>query len=461
MDKEPLHDLKQSLQGLITEYPEMKMSIILREWETDFLRFFKSQTNYNISKNTIYADVMLYKDKKNYSFTVNNPTIELVREMIQEALQVIDKLPPDPDFVDLETQTDKGLETSKCKLSEYVTLYYKLEILEKYKKEIQPLDFDLYGTFICNHETNYLMNSNGLDKKWVMSPFYFEIKAVSNKNEVTIMESYGGESVEDESIKYTLFENDAVQTFYYKSKTLVEKCKLAQNEVIDVDAGDYEVILAPRCIGELLMYYVWSNLHIASVDRKDTDLEGKIGQQIFPECFSLYDSPQHKNVVEQEYGWEGRLIKELPLFEKGVFKNFLVNYYYGKKLGYEINGNQGKCLVMKTGDASLDDMIKSVKKGLYISSFHYMNFINERETSLTGLTRDGTFLIEDGKFTKVVNNLRFTEKITDVINNITAIEDKASVYPMSDNYGAFSISAYCMPHIKVKEFNISSSTKTV
>jgi predicted Zn-dependent protease len=125
------------------------------------------------------------------------------------------------------------------------------------------------------------------------------------------------------------------------------------------------------------------------------------------------------------------------------------------------NGNEGNCLVMQTGEANLDDMIKGVKKGLYISSFHYVNFINSRETSLTGLTRDGTFLIEDGKIVKVVNNLRFTEKIVDIINHISAIENKAFTFPRSDNYGTFSINAYSMPHVRVKQFNISSSTKTV
>ncbi|MCL2063721.1 MAG: TldD/PmbA family protein [Candidatus Cloacimonetes bacterium] len=456
-----LEELKKSIHSIIGCYPELKMSIHLRQWQTDFLRFFKSQTNYNISKNTIYADVQLYKDKKNYSFTVNNPSVELIRDRIVEALKVIDKLPPDPDFVDLETNLAKGIEVVKENQIKIISLDMKIEILKSFKAKIEPLGFDLYGTFICNNEINYLMNSNGLDKKWEMSPYYFEIKAVSNKTEVTVLESFGGDTVELDTSFSDINCNEIVQTFKNKVSDFAQKCKLAQNEVIDVDSGDYEVILAPRCIGELMQYYVWSNLKVSSVDREETDLIGKEGLKVFPESFSLYDSPQHRNVVKTEYGSEGHLIGELPIFEKGVFQNFLVNFYYGKKLGYEINGNQGNCLVMQTGEAKLAAMIKSVKKGLYISSFHYMNFINERETSLTGLTRDGTFLIEDGQITKVVNNLRFTEKITDILNNITDIEDKSTVYPMSDNYGSFSISAYSMPHIKVKEFNISSSTKTV
>jgi len=448
MENHQLENLKQSLHEIISDYPDVKISIVLYHWQTDFLRFFKSQTNYNISKNHLGTEVQLYKDKKNYSFTVNNPTSELVRNSIDEALKVIDKLPPDPHFVDLETQTEKGLEASKPNPIELISLEKKIEILNDIKSVISPLDFDLYGTFICNYEKYYLMNSNGLDKKWESSPYYLEIKAVSNKNEVTVLSCNGGENFSDSDI--TILKTD-----------LLEKCKQSLTEVIDLPSGNYEVILAPRCIGDFLAYYKYSNLRVSSVDRQETELEGKIGEQVFPEFFSLYDSPQHRHVVTSDYGSNGRLIKELPLFEKGVFKNFLVDFYYGNKLNYEINGNTGSCLVMSTGDTKLEDMIKGVKKGLYISSFHYMNFINPRETSITGLTRDGTFLIEDGKITKVVNNLRFTEKITDVIRNIESIEDKASVFPMSDNYGTFSISAYSMPHVKIKQFYISSSTKTV
>lgn len=126
-----------------------------------------------------------------------------------------------------------------------------------------------------------------------------------------------------------------------------------------------------------------------------------------------------------------------------------------------INGASGSALIMETGDASRDEMIASIKKGLYISSLHYMNFINQKETSLTGLTRDGTFLIEDGKITKVVNNLRFTEKICDILNGITAIENTSYTVPFSSNYGEFGIGSVKMPHVKVTGFKISSSTKTI
>ncbi|MCL1827005.1 MAG: TldD/PmbA family protein [Candidatus Cloacimonetes bacterium] len=443
-----LADLKEKLKVVIKDYPQFKIDFKLRKWETDFLRFFHSQTNYNISKEVIELFATVYSGQKNYSFYINAPTEELVRERMNDTVKIIDKLPGDPHFKDIEKDIRKGAEKPKERNIDKMPLSQKVEILSKFAKALQPLNFEVYGTFICNHVTSYIVNSNGVDKMSEANPCYFEVKAVSNENQVTVLECFGGEDIQK------IAANKMIDS-------LVEKAKLAKNDIVDVEAGEYEVILAPRCIGDLLSMYAWSSLQGYAIDREDTDLIGKEGTAVYSSYFTLTDSPSHPDVVNSEYSSEGYLLQDLPIFEEGVFKNFLVDNYYANKLDMKENGNSGACLVMKTGDSCLPDMIKSIKKGLYISSLHYVNFINPKETSLTGLTRDGTFLIENGQITKVVNNLRFTEKISSVLNHLTAIENKAFTFPQSENYHTFSISACSMPHVKVDGFKISSSTKTV
>ena len=116
---------------------------------------------------------------------------------------------------------------------------------------------------------------------------------------------------------------------------------------------------------------------------------------------------------------------------------------------------------MGNGDKTVDEMISTVEDGLYISKLHYMNFINPKDMTVTGLTRDGTFLIKDGKIVNVVNNLRYTESIGRIISAIFEIERKRHALPSSENYGTFGISTSLMPHVKVKDFNITSSTETI
>ncbi len=438
---------QNELIKICEKYPQLKLNFHYKVWETDFLRFYQSQINYNISKTSISLSTTIYKEKKSYSFSIKNPTKELLQNKIDEVLELIDQLPEDPDFVDLEDDLSKSAEKEKANNIEKVSLDKKISILEKFSKAVEPHNFKIYGTFICNYRTLYIVNSNGLDKREISSPIYLECKAVNQENEVTVLEAYGGER----------FENFNEEEF---SSNLVEKVVAATGEVVDVESGEYEVVLAPRCIGEYFMY-LESSIRAQSLDSKQSFFEGKIDEKVFPENVTITDDPHHPDLINFDYNGDGHIYNKLPIIQNGVFKNFFVDNYYGRKLKMEKNGAEGEALVMDTGDKELREMIGSVKNGLYISSLHYMNFINRKETSITGLTRDGTFLIEDGKITKVVNNLRFTENISDIIKGITEIENKSYTIPYSSNYGEFGINSARMPHVKVNGFKISSSTKTV
>ncbi|MFA7057605.1 MAG: metallopeptidase TldD-related protein [Candidatus Cloacimonadales bacterium] len=439
--------LKIFLKKIIADNKGYKYIFNHSSWRTDFLRFYQSQVNYNISKNSEQLWVTLYKGQKSLSFAISDPDEKKLNNKLTESYALIDNLPADKDFVDIEADPTKTEEKAKVDNTIELSLEDKIVILQKFADVAAKHAFKIFGTFICNYEVSTIINSNGVNKVSYNSPIMLEIKGVADKNMVTILESLGGEQLS--SLNF-----DAALTSFEK------KLIAGQAEVVDLDPGHYEVVLAPRCIGEYLSY-LGSSFGASALDRKSSFFEGKENKQIFPKNITVYDDPHDSELVNFDYNGEGRKIEKLMLIENGVFKNYLVDNYYGNKLGLPVNGNDGSCLVLKTGDKSLDQMISTVKKGIYISSLHYMNFINVKETSLTGLTRDGTFLIENGKITKVVNNLRFTEKISSIIENIVEIENSSVVVPNSSNYGAFSISSSKMPHVKVSKFHISSSTKTI
>lgn len=440
-------DYRNSLIKICESFKDIKIEFLYDIWETDFLRFYQSQTNYNISKSSILLNTTVHKGKKSFSFQLVNPSIVEINEKIEDSIKIIDHLPPDPDFVDIENDLRKTDEKTVKNNIEKVSIDEKIHILKKISEAVSKYNFKIYGSFICNYQIRYIINSNGINKKSQTSPIMLELKAVSDKNQVTVLETFG-------SSNFQIFNID------HFIDNLVKKVKVANNETIDVNPNKYEVILAPRCIGEFFNYLVY-NMTAQSLDQKLSYFEGKLNQKIFPENISLTDDPFNPNLINFDYNRDGHIYEKTKLIENGVFKNFLVDNYYSYITKLENNGANGNCLVMNPGKHDIEDMIKNVKYGLYISSLHYINFINRKETSVTGLTRDGTFLIENGKFSKVVNNLRFTEKISDIINSISEIENKNYSIPFSENYEEFSISSISMPHVKVKDFKISSSTKTI
>jgi predicted Zn-dependent protease len=241
---------------------------------------------------------------------------------------------------------------------------------------------------------------------------------------------------------------------------LLQKIAYTKNPITDVDAGQYDVILAPRCFAEFVQYLSYG-MSAYALDQRSSYFEGKIDSKVFPEIISITDDPMDHELIRRDYNSDGHIYETLKLIDKGFFRSFMCNSYYHHKTGLPKNGNSALCLRIDHGNEALDEMIGQIKKGLYISSLHYMNFINPKETSLTGLTRDGTFLIEDGKITKVVNNLRFTERISRIMENTLVLENRAYTIPFSDNYDRFDIQTVKAPHALVKGFNITSSTRTI
>jgi len=425
----------------------LKYELYLHTWQTDFLRFYQSQTNYNISKDSINLSARIYKGKKSCSFDIDTPDKAKIDEALDTALKMIDSMPEDPDFVDLEDDLSLAEPRTVANNIQEIPLEEKTRILKSLAAKADEHDFEIFGTFICNYQTSHLINSNGLDKIDTQSPIYLEVKAVQRKNQVTVLETFGGED-------FAYFDEAAF------AERLLTKIRFEQNPIVDVEPGEYEVILAPRCVAEFARYLSYG-MSAFSVDRRSSFFEGKVDAKVFPDLVSITDNPEDPELIHSSYGQGGHILRPLKLVENGYFRAFMCDSYYHHKLGLPKNGNQGACLTIAPGSSKLEDMISKVKKGLYISSLHYMNFINPKETSLTGLTRDGTFLIEDGKITKVVNNLRFTEKISRIFENVMELEDTAYSIPFSQNYADFSVSTTKAPHARIKRFNISSSTKTI
>jgi predicted Zn-dependent protease len=110
---------------------------------------------------------------------------------------------------------------------------------------------------------------------------------------------------------------------------------------------------------------------------------------------------------------------------------------------------------MKKGESTLDEMVRSVRKGIYVTRFHYTNVVEPMKAVVTGMTRDGTFLIEEGEIKQPIKNLRFTESILDAFSRISAVSKERSVCCEGTGYSRRFVTGTVAPAIKVDGFNFS------
>ena len=244
-------------------------------------------------------------------------------------------------------------------------------------------------------------------------------------------------------------------------KGAYSKCKLGINPM-SIEPGSYDVILEPLAVGDLLMYMSFISFSAKDVRTGSSFLTGKLLEKVFGENITIRDDVKNENTMPLYFDFEGYPRTSLNLIEKGVAKELSYDSKTaiadkvsstGHSFGYSSGeGGIPINLVMDGGSDSLEELIKSTKKGLIVSRFHYMNIVDPRQSVLTALTRDGLFLIEDGEIKGAVKNMRFTESMLHAFNNVTGISAERTKVP-----GAMGFSY--VPTLKIEDFHFTSKTE--
>jgi predicted Zn-dependent protease len=195
----------------------------------------------------------------------------------------------------------------------------------------------------------------------------------------------------------------------------------------------------------------------------------KIGMKVVDERVTLITDPDDSPSTNGGYDGDGMPLEKVVWIENGVVKNLNYDRYWAQKMGVKPTraggggggggfGGGGRALRMLGGTSSIPEMIRSTERGILVTRFWYIRGTDPRTISFTGLTRDGTFLIENGKVTKPVKNFRFNESPIFFLNNLEMLGPTMRINA-SEALGAGG--ATYMPPIKVREFTFSSLSDAI
>jgi predicted Zn-dependent protease len=196
-----------------------------------------------------------------------------------------------------------------------------------------------------------------------------------------------------------------------------------------IEPGRYDVILEPSAVGEWLEFLSYIAFSGKNFDEGRSPFSGHLGQRVTGEAVTIWDGARDVRTIAHAFDYEGMPAERLTLIQRGVAKAVGTNYYRARRLGKRRSTGHGlrastsyECLplhlFMKGGDSSLERMIRETQRGLLITRFHYTNILDPMKTVLTGMTRDGTFLVENGEVVGPVKNLRYTENVLEAFGRI-------------------------------------------
>ncbi len=385
------------------------------------------------------------------SVTTNRLDEASLAEAAKQATEIAKLVPPNP-----ERMPELGQQAYGPTKERQITLPTPAERAQAAKKvtdQSRAAGLIATGFIECRAGSNALANSKGL--------FAYDSSAVVTMT-ATVRTPDGTGSGWACSDGDTFAEIDAERV----GRVAVDKAVKSKSPVA-VEPGRYVTILEPTAVGNLVQMIAGA-MQARSADEGRSFFSkpgggNKLGLKVVDERVTLLTDPDDSPSTNGGYDQDGMPLEKVVWIENGIVKNLNYDRYWAQKQGVKPTragggGRGGGNLRMLGGTTSVDEMIKSTERGILVTRFWYIRQTDPRTISFTGLTRDGTFLIENGKITHPVKNFRFNESPIFFLNNLEALGPTVRINA-SENLGAGG--ATFMPPIKVKDFTFSSLSDAV
>jgi len=227
-----------------------------------------------------------------------------------------------------------------------------------------------------------------------------------------------------------------------------------------IEPGEYEVVLEPNAVSTLVGFLAYIGFGGRALTEGRSCLSGKEGQRVADPRITIYDDALSPETIGLPFDFEGTPRRRVDLIRDGVFLDGVYDRRTAKQAGKETTGHalpppnpEGPFplnLFMAPGEAGLEDMVAATSRGLLVTRFHYSNIVNPVESSITGMTRDGTWLIEDGEVRHPVVNLRFTQSILEALSEVSMVGRDTELA------SEFFFSASRVPALKIDRFRFTS-----
>jgi predicted Zn-dependent protease len=241
------------------------------------------------------------------------------------------------------------------------------------------------------------------------------------------------------------------------SAIAIEKA-LASRDAKAIEPGKYTVVLEPAAVVDLLQYLPFSmNARSADEGRSFMSKPGggtKLGEKLVDERVTIYSDPAHKEVPVAPWAQDGRALAHTAWIENGVAKNLYYSRFWAKKQGKPATPAPAN-LIMDGGTASLEELIRGTERGVLVTRLWYIRPVDPQTLLYTGLTRDGTFYIENGQIRHAVKNFRFNESPVIMLNNLDALGQSVRVSNAETGVPSF------LPSMRIRDFTFSSLSDAV
>ncbi|MCD6163533.1 MAG: TldD/PmbA family protein [candidate division Zixibacteria bacterium] len=439
-----------TLRTVINKSEADQTEAVFNGSQSGLTRFANSYIHQNVAQanNTIYFRTAI-DGKIGVAATNSFKKADLLKTL-NNSLLIAKHQPSNPDF--------KGF-PKPCKYKKIQTFFeptakyspkQRAEVILKICREADKFGLKVAGAFSTSTSELAVVNSNGLAAYQPVTAASINVVAMTD----TSSGFASGLSRRVVKIPFDLL-----------AQTAIKKCLDSQNPE-NLEPGKYDVILEPEAIAEIMNWLTYIAFGAKPYFENTSILSKKIGKKIMGEDVTIYDDAVNTSGLAVPFDFEGVAKRKVFMVKKGIANSPVYDSLYAGKAnvrstGHALRPGSGEGpmsgnIFIAAGKKSKESLIAGVKNGILVTRFHYINgLLDTTKALMTGMTRDGTFRIKNGKINGGVKNLRFTESITKAFSRVGGISKETKLCSnWWDDFGCCS-----SPTIMIKKFNFSGKTE--
>lgn len=430
------------IDSAITQSQADGVFVSLDSNESALSRFSENQISQNISRNRFKLSITSSFGRRSASASTTELDSEAIIETLRRSEELARFAPEDPEWVDLlEPQTYDSRTPAFDEVTARFLPVPRGEIVQRVCRECREQGVEGSGTLSTSLSLEAVGNSKGLRACDRATSAEFSLTAkIGNGSSWNSRTAWAVSEIPIDEM----------------TQKVIKRAISSQNPQ-EVPPGDYPVIFDPAAFVSLLPWVIW-NLDARAADEgrsfmsrtneSGQPIGNKVGESLFSPLVQVQRNPAHSLLQTERFFSDGLSNSYLNIIEDGIPKTLSYSRYWAQEQGKEPTGGFYP-IVMTGSDTPLSDLVAQTERGIFISRAWYVRYVNPRTLEVTGMTRDGTFWIEDGKLAYPIKNLRFNQRLPEMLAEIDALSQVQR------------FSSAVVPGVRVKSFHFSSVTDSV
>lgn len=423
----------------------VQCEVMAEKRDSSLTRFADNVISQNVASEALSFSVRLLDGGRSAKMSFNQADDASLKRAVSSGLEILKRQKKDPDLLPLAKP--KPLPSGKNlydRATAELTPAFRAEKAAELARACRKAGQVSCGTVDNGASELVLANSLGLLARY---------RSTSVTHSVTVTDRDGAGWAEQTS--------HAVGDIDFKRLNETARAKAAASrKPRDPKPGKYTVVLEPQAVGDLITYVNAYSFGGQFYNEGRSFVCGKLGTRVLSPLLTLEDDYLGA-APGMPFDFEGQPRTRVTLVENGVIRNIVHDRKTARKAKAAPTGHAlpqpsyfgplAINLSVKPGQDSLQDLIKGTERGILVTQFHYTNLLKAQTMEMTGMTRNGTFMIEDGKISHPIKNMRFTQSMVEAFSNIEAVGSEAELLA---GWGSISC-----PPMRLAGFNFSSATK--